>query len=166
MMAELPEAAKPRQVHTPHTRFLFTHQCERSWLNKRCNNPWCLTLTPVTRETAGFSLFSTRSAPAQKSHTKCRTKNDVLPHESTRCNYVRQRETTKLANISVVRRQTRILDAQIAVVSQKKTYNAGVRNKSSILKYADSLQPLPTCRGMQTFYWCMKSAGLVQEFPH
>jgi len=91
-------------------------------------------------------------------------KNDVLPHESTRCNYVRQRETTKLANISVVRRQTRILDAQIAVVSQKKTYNAGVRNKSSILKYADSLQPLPTCRGMQTFYWCMKSAGLVQEF--
>merc|ERR1712100_202157 len=153
MMAELPEAAKPRQVHTPHTRFLFTHQCERSWLNKRCNNPWCLTLTPVTRETAGFSLFSTRSAPAQKSHTKCRTKNDVLPHEPTRCNNVRQRETTKQVNIPDVRRRTRIHDAQIAVVSQKDIQRwRSQHDNYPILKYADSLQPLRTCRGMQTFH--------------
>jgi len=78
---------------------------------------------------------------------------------------MRQREVTKQVNISVVRRRTRILDAKIAVVPQKDIQRwRSQHDKDSVLKYADSLQPLRTCRGMQTFYQCMKSAGLVQEF--
>merc|ERR1711918_161462 len=79
-------------------------------------------------------------------------KNDVLPHEPTRCNNMRQREITKQVNISVVRRRTRILDAKIAVVPQKDIQRwRSQHDKDSVLKYADSVQPLRAYRGMQTF---------------
>lgn len=129
-------------------------------------NQWRLMLTSVTRETAGFFSLFHQIRSSSKSHTKCRTKkNDLLPHEPTRCNNVRQREITKQVNISVVRRRTRILDSKTAVVRQKDIQRwRSQHDKYSVLKSADSLQPLRTSRGMQTFYWCMKSAGLVQEF--
>merc|ERR1719453_474899 len=73
------------------------------------------------REYAGFfSLFHQIRSSSKEPYKMSYKKNDVLPHEPTRCNNVRQRETTKQVNISVVRRQTHIHDAQIAVVSQKR----------------------------------------------
>jgi len=73
-------------------------------------------------------------------------KNDVLPHEPTRCNNVRQRETTKQVNISVVRRRTRIHDAQIAVVSQKKDIQ---RWRSQQILYTEVCRQPATSADMQ-----------------
>merc|ERR1719453_1315594 len=142
------EAAKPQQVQTPHARLLFTsfHSRMRAiMLLHTRKRPSVSDTNSSHKSMRDAARFSTRSTPAQKSHTKCRTKKtDVLPHEPARCwcNNVQQREMTKQVNISAVRRRTRIHDAQLAAVSQKKTYNAGAHEKCFVLKYADSQQPL------------------------